>query len=86
MGSNFCVGEAGGVHLDISELFRSTPRTCPPPGGRLSMRESLRPYERGHAMSERIEERQSRASDIVAMVFYSILVLLLVLMSVYVPA
>jgi hypothetical protein len=50
------------------------------------MRESLRPYERGHAMSERIEERPSRASDIVAMVFYSILVLLLMLLWVYVPA
>jgi hypothetical protein len=37
-------------------------------------------------MSERVEERQSRASDIVAMVFYSILVFLLMLMWVYVPA
>jgi hypothetical protein len=37
-------------------------------------------------MSERVEERQSRASDIVGMVFYSILVPLLMLLWVYVPA
>ena len=33
-----------------------------------------------------IEDRQSRASDIVWVVFYSILVLLLMLLWVYVPA
>jgi hypothetical protein len=37
-------------------------------------------------MSERVGERQSRASDIVGMVLYSILVLLLMLLWVYVPA
>jgi hypothetical protein len=37
-------------------------------------------------MSERVEERQSRASDIVEMAFYSILVLLLMLLWVYLPA
>jgi hypothetical protein len=38
-------------------------------------------------MSERaIEERQNRASDIVGVVFYSILVLLAMLLWVYVPA
>ncbi len=40
----------------------------------------------GHTMSERIEERQSWASDIVWVLFYSILVLLLMLLWVYVPA
>ena len=37
-------------------------------------------------MSERVEERQTRASDIVGMVFYSILVPMLVLLWVFVPA
>jgi hypothetical protein len=37
-------------------------------------------------MSERVEERESRSLDIVAMVSYSILVPLLVLLWVYVPA
>ena len=37
-------------------------------------------------MSERVEERQSRASDIMVMVFYSMLVPMLVLLCVYVPA
>jgi hypothetical protein len=37
-------------------------------------------------MSERVQERESRSSDILAMVFYSILVPMLVLLWVYVPA
>lgn len=37
-------------------------------------------------MSERVEERQSRALDIAGMVFYSTLVLVLMLLWVYVPA
>ena len=37
-------------------------------------------------MSERVEERQSRASDIVWIVFYPILGPLLMLLWVYVPA
>jgi hypothetical protein len=37
-------------------------------------------------MSDRVEERQSWASDIVWVVFYSILGPLLVLLWVYVPA
>jgi len=38
-------------------------------------------------MSERaVEDRQNRASDIVELAFYSILVLLLMLLWVYVPA
>jgi hypothetical protein len=43
------------------------------PGGRLSVPESLRPT-RANALSERIEEQPSQASDIVGMVVYSILV------------
>ena len=37
-------------------------------------------------MSERVEQRESQRSDILAMVFYSILVPMLVLLWVYVPA
>ena len=37
-------------------------------------------------MSERVEQRQSRASDIMWVVFYSTLVLLVMLLWVYVPA
>ena len=37
-------------------------------------------------MSKRVEQRQSRASDIAGMVFYSTLVLLVMLLWVYVPA
>jgi hypothetical protein len=37
-------------------------------------------------MSERVEERPSWASDIGGMVFYSTLVLLVMLLWVYVPA
>jgi hypothetical protein len=37
-------------------------------------------------MSGRVEERQSPASDIAGMVFYSILIPLLMLLWVYVPA
>jgi hypothetical protein len=36
-------------------------------------------------MSERVEEPQSRASDLVGMAFYSILVLLLVLLCTFRP-
>jgi hypothetical protein len=37
-------------------------------------------------MSERVEERQSWASDVVEGALYAILVFLLMLLSVYVPA
>jgi hypothetical protein len=37
-------------------------------------------------MSERVEERQSRASDVAEGVFYSIPVLLVMLLWVYLPA
>jgi hypothetical protein len=69
-----------------SELFRATPRTCPAVGGRLSIRESLRPCRRDAPMNDRVEDGRSWASDIAWVAFYSILILLLMLLWVYVPA
>src|SRR5215813_4189325 len=70
-----------------AHMFRSAPRTCP------SIRwqaewgtHALRP-QGGPAMSEQaVEERRRRASDIVWVVAYSILVLLVMLLWIYVPA
>ena len=68
-------------HLD-SEHFRFTPRTCPS----VRWQAELGPKEKSAMSEQAIEERWGWASDIVWVVVYSILVLLVMLLWVYVPA
>ena len=50
-------------------------------------RRSPRKFRRGHTMSERaIQESRSWTSDLVAVVLYSVVVVLLLLSWVYIPA
>jgi hypothetical protein len=78
----------GGARLD-SEQFRSAPRTARPLGGRLIVREFQASIstERDSTMNaQTVQDRRGRAPDIGGMVLYSVLVLLVTLLWVYVPA
>src|SRR5215472_18873369 len=83
------VGLAAGNAPLASERFRFVPRTFRPLFGRLIVRRSMRAVcdPRRSAMNEQVvAERRHSASDIVGVVLYSIVVLLVMLLWVYVPA
>jgi hypothetical protein len=79
------VGEGGGARLGF-RTFQIDPKDLSIPRWQAELAGVAAALQEGHAMSEQIEERPSRASDIVGMVVYSILVPLLLLMWVYIPA
>src|SRR5262249_48084458 len=79
----------GAEHALASERFRFIPRTLRPLFDRLIVRRSMRAVcdPRRSAMNEQVvAERRHSASDIVGVVLYSIVVLLVMLLWVYVPA
>ena len=81
-------GLAAGNVPPVSERFRFVPRTFRPLFGRLIVRPCV-PFAplRRSAMNEQVvAERRHSASDIVGVVLYSIVVLLVMLLWVYVPA
>jgi hypothetical protein len=76
----------GSARLD-SEQFRSAPRTARPLGGRLIVREFSISTEGDSTMNaQTVQDRRGWAPDIGGMVLYSVLVLLVTLLWVYVPA
>jgi hypothetical protein len=71
---------------EIMLILRLSIMICPSAQWQAERAGAAAALREGHVMSERVDERRSRASDIVGVAFYSILVLLLMLLWAYVPA
>src|SRR5262249_10400207 len=72
-----------------SEDFRFSPRTCPAGRwrtDRAEIRASGYDRRRSTMNEQAVQERRGRGLNIAEVVFYSVLVLLILLLSVYVPA